>query len=106
MKPADIYKSKLKTAEQAAAAIPSKSKMAMGMALAEPPALLKALADRARAGGVEALKLYYFEATSIAADTVLGALPNLVLAALKERNDLGVHSEALCPGVWTSRRAA
>ena len=71
MNPADIYKSKLKTAEEAAAEIPSNSKMAMGMAMAEPPALLTALADRARAGGVEALKLYYFEATSIAADTVL-----------------------------------
>ena len=45
--------------------------MAMGMAMAEPPALLKALADRARAGGVKGLKLYYFEATSIAGDTVL-----------------------------------
>ncbi len=43
----------------------------MGMAMAEPPALLQALADRARAGKVEALKLYYFEATSIAGDTVL-----------------------------------
>ena len=67
----DIYKSKLRSAKDAAAAIPSKSKMAMGMAMAEPPALLKALADRARSGGVEALKLYYFEATSIAGDTVL-----------------------------------
>ncbi len=68
---ADIYKSKLRSAEDAAAAIPSNSKMAMGMAMAEPPALLKALAERARSGGVERLKLYYFEATSIAGDTVL-----------------------------------
>ena len=67
----NIYNSKLKTAVEAVAAIPSGSKMAMGMAMAEPPALLRALADRARAGGVEALKLYYFEATSIAGDTVL-----------------------------------
>ena len=68
---ADIYKSKLRSAEDAAAAVPSDSKMAMGMATAEPPALLKALAERARSGGVEALKLCYFEATSIAGDTVL-----------------------------------
>ena len=68
---AEIYKGKLKTAEEAVASIPSNSKMAMGMAMAEPPALLKALAERARGGGVEALKLYYFEATSIAGDTVL-----------------------------------
>ena len=29
----------------------------------------------------------------------VGALPNLVCAALKDRNDLGVHTEALCPGL-------
>lgn len=67
----NIYKSKLKTPEEAAALIPSGTKMAMGMAMAEPPAILKALADRARSGGVEGLKLYYFEATSIAGKTVL-----------------------------------
>ena len=67
----NIYNGKLKSADEAVAAIPSGSKMAMGMAMAEPPALLRALANRARAGGVEALKLYYFEATSIAGDTVL-----------------------------------
>ncbi len=31
--------------------------------------------------------------------TGVGALPNLVLASLGQRNDLGVHTEALCPGV-------
>ena len=68
---ADTYESKLTTPAEAVAAIPSDSSMAMGMAMAAPPALLKALAERARAGAVEALRLYYFEATSIAADTVL-----------------------------------
>jgi itaconate CoA-transferase len=29
----------------------------------------------------------------------VGALPNLVCAALKERNDLGIHTEALNPGL-------
>ena len=67
----DVYKSKLKTADEAAALIPSNSNMAMGMAMAEPPAILKALADRAHSGAVDRLKLYYFEATSIAGDTVL-----------------------------------
>ena len=43
----------------------------MGMAMAEPPALLKALADRAEAGGIEDLKVYYFEATKIAGETIL-----------------------------------
>ena len=66
-----VYKSKLTTASDAVATIPSNSKMAMGMAMAQPPALLGALAERARAGQVEALKLYYFEATAAAGKTVL-----------------------------------
>jgi itaconate CoA-transferase len=66
-----IYQSKLTTPEQAVVAIPSGSKLAMGMAIAEPPALLKALADRAQAGKLEELKVYYFEATRIAGETIL-----------------------------------
>ena len=44
----DLYKSKLTTADEAVATIPSNSKMAMGMAMAQPPAILQALADRAQ----------------------------------------------------------
>ena len=54
----DIYRSKVRSAADAVALIPSGTKMAMGMAMAEPPALLEALANRARGGGVEGLKLY------------------------------------------------
>ena len=68
---ASLYQSKLTTPNQAVASIPSGSKLSMGMAMAEPPALLKALADRAEAGGIEDLKVYYFEATSIAGKTIL-----------------------------------
>ena len=46
-----FYKSKLTTPDQAVAMIPSGSKLSMGMAMAEPPALLKALADRAESAG-------------------------------------------------------
>ena len=45
-----LYQSKLTTPDQAVASIPTGSKLSMGMAMAEPPALLKALADRAEAG--------------------------------------------------------
>ena len=65
------YKSKLTTAAEAVASIPSGSRLAMGMAMAEPPALLKALAERAHSGQVDDLRLYYYETTSIAGDTVL-----------------------------------
>jgi itaconate CoA-transferase len=66
-----IYRSKLTTAEEAVATIPSGSRLSMGMAMAEPPGLLKALSDRAASRLVEDLRLYYFEATSIAGATVL-----------------------------------
>jgi len=65
------YRSKLTTAEDAVATISSGSRLSMGMAMTEPPALLKALAERAESGLVEDLRLYYFEATSIAGATVL-----------------------------------
>ncbi len=66
-----LYQSKLTTPDQAVASIPSGSKLSMGMAMAEPPALLKALADRAGAGRIEDLKVYYFESTRIAGETIL-----------------------------------
>jgi itaconate CoA-transferase len=66
-----FYQSKLTTPDQAVASIPAGSKLSMGMAMAEPPALLKALADRAEAGGIEDLKVYYFESNRIAGDTIL-----------------------------------
>ncbi|WP_072573776.1 acetyl-CoA hydrolase/transferase family protein [Granulibacter bethesdensis] len=67
----NLYRSKLTDPSTAVAAIPNGSRVAMGMAMAEPPALLKALADRARVDVALDLRLYYFEATSIAGDTVL-----------------------------------
>jgi itaconate CoA-transferase len=66
-----LYQSKLTTPDQAVAMIPSGSKLSMGMAMAEPPALLKALADRAEAGRIADLKVYYFESNRIAGDTIL-----------------------------------
>lgn len=66
-----LYRSKLTTADAAVARIASGSKLSMGMAMAEPPALLKALADRAAAGEVEDMKVYYYESTKTAAETIL-----------------------------------
>src|SRR6202042_3534649 len=68
---ASLYQSKLTTPDHAMTAVPSGSRLSMGMAMAEPPALLKALADRAEAGKVDDVRLYYYEATSIAGKTVL-----------------------------------
>lgn len=66
-----VYQSKLTTPEAAVERIPSGANLSMGMAMTEPPALLKALADRAAAGKVDGLKLYYFESMRIAGETVL-----------------------------------
>ena len=53
---ASLYASKLTTHEKAVAGIPSGSRVSTGMAVAQPPGLLKALADRAAAGAVEDLR--------------------------------------------------
>ena len=66
-----LYQSKLTTPEQAVEAIPSGTRLSMGMFAAQPPALLKALADRAATGAVDDLRVYYFEAARIAGDTIL-----------------------------------
>jgi itaconate CoA-transferase len=65
------YKSKLTTPEVAVRRIASGVTLSMGMAMSEPPALLKALADRAAAGKVDDLKVYYYESTRIAGETIL-----------------------------------
>ncbi|WP_010188557.1 acetyl-CoA hydrolase/transferase family protein [Sphingomonas sp. PAMC 26605] len=66
-----LYASKLASAADAAATIQSGTRLSMGMAMAEPPAILEALAARAEAGQIEDPRVYYFEATSIAAKTIL-----------------------------------
>src|SRR5271156_2098200 len=65
------YKTKLTTPEVAVGRIASGVTLSMGMAMSEPPALLKALADRAAAGKVDDLKVYYYESTRIAGETIL-----------------------------------
>lgn len=65
------YRSKIMTAEAAAAQVASGTNIAMGMAAAEPPALLKALADRVEAGNLSDLKLWYFHSLPHAATTLL-----------------------------------
>lgn len=65
------YQSKLMKAEDAVKLVPSRGTLSMGMAVSEPPALLKALEDRVRAGGVEQLRVYYSHSVTAAAQTIL-----------------------------------
>lgn len=65
------YAERLKSPAAAAALIPSGAKVAMALGVGQPPALLKALADRAEAREVGDINIYYLLSTAIAGDTVL-----------------------------------
>lgn len=65
------YQSRLTSCDEAASLIASGAKLAIGMAMNEPPGLLAALAKRAEAGHVEGVRAYYYESTKILSDTIL-----------------------------------
>lgn len=69
--PNALYAERLMSAAEAAALIPSGARVAMGLGFSQPPAILAALADRARAGQVDDVSLYYLLSTGIAGQTVL-----------------------------------
>ncbi|SFF76869.1 itaconate CoA-transferase [Novosphingobium sp. CF614] len=66
-----LYASKLMTADAAARLVSSGSDIAMGMAVAEPPALLAALGRRVEAGELANLRLWYFHSMDHAAKALL-----------------------------------
>ena len=68
---AEQYAERLMSPAAAAALIPSGARLAMALGVAQPPALLKALADRAEANEVGDVNIYYLLSTAIAGDTVL-----------------------------------
>ena len=68
---AEQYAERLMSPAAAAALIPSGARLAMALGVAQPPALLKALADRAEANAVGDINIYYLLSTAIAGDTVL-----------------------------------
>lgn len=67
----DLYRTKLTDAETAVSQIASGSRVALGMAMSQPPALLQALADRASAGKVDDIKLYYYHSEDALQRTLL-----------------------------------
>jgi len=67
----DVYRSKLLCAADAVAGIPDGANVAMGMATAEPPALLGALAARVDSGALGGFNLWYFHSMAHAASSVL-----------------------------------
>jgi len=68
------YKSKLMTPAAAIELIPARGTLSMGMAISEPPALLKALEGRVQRrgrGGIEELRVCYSHSVAAAATTIL-----------------------------------
>ena len=64
------YREKLTTFEQAAAAIQDGDTLVHGVTIAEPPGMLAAIAGRARAGDLNHIKVYTFNAQKHFAGTL------------------------------------
>ncbi len=60
----DTYRSRTMSPTEAVALIPPTAKIVMGLGVSQPPALLQALADRARDGTVDHIALYYLLSTA------------------------------------------
>ena len=67
----DIYRDKLHSAEAAATLIPDKSFIVQGLAVSEPPAMLEAIANRARGGGYSDITMTSLLPMAASARTVL-----------------------------------
>ncbi|AYG62515.1 acetyl-CoA hydrolase/transferase C-terminal domain-containing protein [Rhizobium jaguaris] len=65
-----LFRERLLSAKEAVALIPSGAKVAMPIAAGQPPAILAALAERARAGAVENVRLHYLLCTGVAGTSV------------------------------------
>lgn len=71
-----LYRARLATAAQAAALIPNGAKVAMSIGAGTPPALVTALAERARAGEARDIRFYYMLCAAVAGRTIFD--PDLV----------------------------
>ena len=71
MTPDALYQSRLVSADDAMASIASGMNLAMGMAVAEPPALLAALGRRLERAEISDLRLWYFHSMEAAGHSVL-----------------------------------
>jgi itaconate CoA-transferase len=67
----DVYRNKLHSADEAASLIPDKSFIVQGVAVSEPPAMLEAIANRARSGGYTDLRMTSLLPMAASARTIL-----------------------------------
>lgn len=66
-----VYRDRVMAPDAAAALIPDGARICMALGVAQPPALLEAMARRAAAGGIVDASLYYLLSTAIAGQSVL-----------------------------------
>jgi itaconate CoA-transferase len=59
----DLYRRKLTTPSQALCGIPRRCSVLLGFFAAQPPALIQALADEAKTGGFDEVRVYYMHPT-------------------------------------------
>ena len=69
--PVETYRNKLRTPAEAVALIPDGSLVVKGNAAGEPPALVRAVADRARAGGFSSLRMSSLLPMRAASESIL-----------------------------------
>lgn len=65
------YRDRVMTADDAAALVPNGARICMALGVAQPPALLEALAGRAASGDITGASLYYLLSTAVAGQSVL-----------------------------------
>jgi itaconate CoA-transferase len=89
------------TPAQAAALIPPRAKLVMSLVVSEPPALLAALADRARAGTLESIELYYLLSGPAAACALRTDLRPVIkpMSLFHGRTERGLDAEARAAGL-------
>lgn len=95
----ELYAERLMSAEAAARLVSSGTNVAMGMAVAEPPALLDALARRVEAGELADMRLWYFHSMAHAAGSLLRrelldrVRPRCMFLSSVERGLMKAHPE-------------
>jgi itaconate CoA-transferase len=67
----DLYRSRLMTPQLALRDLPLDCSVLLGIHAAQPPALIRALADRAKAGDLDEARVYYMHATQATIDALI-----------------------------------
>jgi itaconate CoA-transferase len=67
----DLYRHKLTTPEQALHGLPRRATILLGFFAAQPPALVQALADNAKGGNLDEVRVYYMHPTPETAKALL-----------------------------------